>query len=384
MGFGASIAIGSGNRPLDEDLAACLAEVRVEQSLDEPTIFAVRFADDIEDGQMRLASDERLNADAIVTISVEVDQETVVLVRGPITEHRSEMTIGGPGSWFEIHCLDRRDLLDRTCVPGARTGRASELAQGILTRTFDEVEVEETAVSYGPNTTTLNQSSTDLAFLRQIARRNGLCLWITYRATRSPFGGQLKVTETANFASSPRRPAGGAAAALVSALPLKATTPLALRIHVPSKDCPNVTAFQIVTDARRPNAYRTGAMQMADANPATTDVTDPQPPPGNASKRLPDIAGVRRDLCMPGAGDPLETQTRGEAALAEAGFCVQATASTTKHLLGGVLKPHDVVSAIGVGPKFGKTTFRVKQVTHVIHAVEHFMDLTLETNGLGD
>lgn len=384
MGFGAVIAIGGGNSPLDADLAGSLAEVRVEQSLDEPTQFAVRFADDIQDGRMRLASDKRLKADTIVTVAVEVDQELVVLVRGPVTEHRSQMTIGGPGSWFEIHGMDRRDLLDRACVQAAWTVRASEAARGILAGTFDEVEVEDTARSYDANTTTLNQSVTDLAFLRQIARRNGLHFWITYEASRSPLGGALQVTETANFATSPRRPSGSGAAALVSALPLAATTPLALRIHVPSKDCPNVTAFQVNTDARRPNAYRAGAMQTEDVDPATTDVTDPQPPAGNASRRLPDIAGVRRDLCMPGAGDPLETQTRGEAALTEAGFCVQATASTTRHLLGGVLKPHDVVNAIGVGPKFANATFRVKQVTHVINAAEHFMDLALETNGLGE
>jgi hypothetical protein len=382
MGFGASIAIGTGNRPLDADLVGCVAEVRVEQSLDEPTNFAVRFADDIEDGRMRLASDERLKAGTLVTIAVDVDQKPVVLVRGPVTEHRSQMTVGGPGSWFEIHCLDRRDLLDRACVQAAWTGRASDVARSILAATFDSVEVEDTSRTYEENATTLNQRSTDLAFLRQIALRNGLHFWITYEGSRSPLGGGLEVVETANFASSPRRPTGGAAAALASAL--APTTPLALRVHVPSKDCPNVTAFQVNTDSTRPSAYQTGSMRTEDVDPATTDVSDPQPPAGEGSRRLPDIAGVRRDLCMVGAGDPVETQTRGEAALAEAGWFVQATASTTKHLLGGVLKPHDVVRAIGVGPKLGPAAFRVKQVTHVINVAEHFMDLALESNGLGE
>jgi hypothetical protein len=382
MGFGASIATGTGNRPLDTDLAGCLTEVRVEQSLDEPTHFAVRFADDIENGRMRLASDERLKADTIVTIAVEVDQAPVVLVRGPVTEHRSQMTVGGPGSWFEIHCLDRRDLLDRTCVRAAWTGRASDIARQILAATFDQVEVEDTPRSYEANATTLNQRITDLAFLRQVARRNGLHFWITYESSRSPLGGGMQVVETANFASSPRRPTGGGAAAVASAL--APTTPLALRIHVPSTDCPNVTAFQVNTDISRPSAYRTGSMQMEDVNPATTDVSDPQPAAGNGARRLPDIAGARRELSMAGAGDPLETQTRGEAALAEAGWLVQATASTTKHLLGGVLKPHDLVTAIGVGPSLGVATFRVKRVTHVINAAEHFMDLALEGNGLGE
>ena len=92
-------------------------------------------------------------------------------------------------------------------------------------------------------------------------------------------------------------------------------------------------------------------MQTEDVNPSTADASDPQPPSGNGAKRLPDLGGVTRELCMTGAGDPQDTQARGEAALTEAGFFVQATASTTKYLLGGVLKPHDVISAIGVGPE---------------------------------
>ncbi len=383
MGFGAVITTGNGNQPLDADLACCLTEVRVEQSLDEPTHFAVRFADDIEDGQLRLAGDSRLKPDTIVTIAVEVDQALVVLVRGPVTEHRSQMTIGGPGSWFEIHGLDRRDLLDRTCVQAAWTGRASDVARNILAANFDAAEVDDTSRSYETNATTLNQRSSDLAFVRQIALRNNLHFWITYEGSRSPLGGGLEVTETANLAASPRRPTSGGAAALASAVPLVPTTKLALRVHVPSKDCPNVTAFQVNTDAARPSTYRAGAMQTESIDPATADVSDPQPPAGDGPVRLPDIAGTPRQLCMTGAGDPLETQTRGEAALTEAGWFVQATASTTKHLLGGVVKPHDVIGAIGVGPKLGAAAFRIKQVTHVINAAEHFMDLSLESNGLG-
>ena len=122
MGFGALIALGDGNAPLAADLAGCIAEVRVEQTLDGPAQFAVRFLDDIEDGRLRLASDDRLKVETIVTMAVEIGELLEVLVRGPITEHRSQMTIGGPGSWFEVHGLDRRDLFDRICVQAAWTG----------------------------------------------------------------------------------------------------------------------------------------------------------------------------------------------------------------------------------------------------------------------
>ena len=334
MGFGAVITLGEGNTPLDADLAGCLVEVRVEQTLDEPAQFAVRFLDDIEDGRLRVANDGRLAVETIVTIAVEIDELLVALVRGPITEHRSQMTIGGPGSWFEVHGLDRRDLLDRVCVQAAWEGRASDVAQQILGQAFDTLSVEDTARVYETGRETLNQRDTDLAFLNQLARRNNLHLWITYAASRSPLGGGLQITETANFASSPRHPEGGALNALASAVQLAPTTALELRVHVPSDQCPNVTAFHVNTDTNRPSRYRTGAMQTEDVDPSQTDASDPQPPAGTGSQRLGQLGGVTRELCMPGAGDPQDTQTRGEAALTEAGWFVQATASTTQHLLG--------------------------------------------------
>ena len=383
MGFGAIIAIGENNTPLDRDLAGCIAEVRIEQKLDEPAQFAVRFIDDLEDGRLRHANDERLAIDTVVSVIVEVADQLVCLVRGPIVEHKSEMTIGGPGSWFEIHGLDRRDLLDRICVQATWTGRASDVARQILGQAFDELDVEDTTRVYEEGRETLNQRTTDLEFLQQLAKRNNLHLWLTYDCARSSIGSGFQVTETAHFASSPRRPQG-ASGALASAIQLVPTTELALRVHVPGRECPNVTAFQVSTDGDRPSRYRAGSMTTEEARPGTTDATDPQPSAGAGAQRLGQIGGVVRELCMPGSGDPEETQTEGEAALTAAGWFVQATASTTRHLLGGVLRPHDVVAAVGVGPRLGQSAFRVREVTHVINAAEHFMDLRLESNSLGE
>ena len=384
MGLGAIIAIGENNTLLDGDLAGCITEVRVEQKLDEPTQFAVRFLDDIEDGRLRHANDDRLAIHTIVSVIVEVGDVLACLVRGPIVEHKSEVTLGGPGSWFEIHGLDRRDLLDRICAQATWTGRASDVARQILGRAFDEVDVEDTTRVYEEKRETLNQRTTDLEFLTRIAARNNVHFWITYDCARSPIGSGYQVTETAHLASSPMRPEGGVGGAIASAIQLIPTSELALRIHVPSRQCPNVTAFQVSVDGARPSRYRAGSMPTEEIRPGTTEASDPQPPAGQGAQRLGQLGGVIRELCMPGSGDPQETQTRGEAALTAAGWFVQATASTTRHLLGGVLSPHDVIAAVGVGPRFGRAAFRVKEVTHVINAAEHFIDLALESNSLGE
>jgi hypothetical protein len=319
-----------------------------------------------------------------VTVVVEVEDGLACLVRGPIVEHKSEMTIGGPGSWFEIQGMDRRDLLDRICVQATWTGRASDAARQILGQAFDELDVEDTTRVYEEARETLNQRATDLEFLTQIAARNNVHLWITYDCDRSPIGSGFEVIETAHFASSPRRPEGGVSGAVASAIQLVPTSDLTLRVHVPSRDCPNLTAFQVTVDGGRPSRYRAGSMPTEEIRPGTTEASDPQPPAGQGAQRLGQLGGVTRELCMPGSGDPQDTQTRGEAALTAAGWFVQATASTTRHLLGGVLQPHDVVAAVGVGPRLGRAAFRIKEATHVINAAEHFMDLQLESNSLGE
>jgi len=382
MGFGAVITLGDNNEPIGPDLANYVTEVRIEQGLDGPSQFAVRFLDDIQDGQLRRANDNRLAIDTLLSVSVEIDGALFCLIRGPITDHRSRMTFGGPGSSFDVIGLGRLDLLDRSCVQAAWTGRASDAARTVLGQTFDSLDIEDTSRVYEEGRETLNQRSTDLDFLTQIARRNNLHLWVSCEASQSPLGGGLSITETAHLASSPRRPEG-ALGALAGAVSLVPTSQVELRIHAPPDQSPNVTAFEVQVDSRRPSTYRGGSLPRSDGTPTTTQTSDPQPPAGDGSQRLAQLGGTQRELCLVGSGDPQDTQSRGEAALTEAGWFVQATVSTTNHHLGSVLQPHDVINAIGVGPRLGSTAFRVREVTHVITANDHVMDARIETNGLG-
>ncbi|MBL29433.1 MAG: hypothetical protein CMM50_18020 [Rhodospirillaceae bacterium] len=380
MGFGAIIATGDSNQPLPDDLAGAIAEARVELPLDGPAQFAVRFIDDLRDGRPLIADDPRLAIGTLVSVLVEVDGALVCLVRGPITDHRSRMMLGGPGTSFDVIGLDRLDLLDRACVRRRWTGRASEAAQTILSGTFDQVDVEETPRVYEDRSATLNQRVTDLDFLQQIAQRNNLHLWVSYEASRAALTGAITVTETANLISSPRRPEG-AAGLLAGAISLIPTSEIELRVQVPNEQ--NVTEFEISIDSRRPSQFEGGSMPWSDANPVTTRASDPQPAAGGGAIRLAQLGGTPRELCMVGSGDPTETQSRAEAALTEAGWFVRATASTSMHLLGGVLRPHDVVRAVGVGPQLGETAFRVRSATHVITAAHHMIDAELDANALG-
>ena len=186
MGFGAIVAIGENNTPLDEDLAGCIAEVRVEQKLDEPTQFAVRFIDDLEDGQLRHANDDRLAIDTIVTVIVEVGDALGLPGARPDrrAEERDDDGRAGlvvrdqrhgparpPGPHLRAGDVDRAGRPTWRARSSARrsTLRTSRIRPGLR-------EARET----------LNQRGTDLEFLTQIARQNNFHFWITYDCARSP------------------------------------------------------------------------------------------------------------------------------------------------------------------------------------------------------
>lgn len=377
MGFGAVIGIGEQNQLLGEDLAGCMVEVRVEQKLDEPTLFAIRFIEDIVDGKPVKASQPALQAGSLITIAAEGESGLQCLVRGPILEQESNMTLGGPGSTFTIKGIDRRDLLDRECRETSWSGTASTAAMSILGPVYPLQDLGVTEKVFGPQGETLNQRGSDLKFLADLAKQNNFHFWITYDCQAVP--GALTVLEKAHWTSSPPRPEDGG-------LGLPALIPssgLALRVHVPKESCPNVTAFQLTVDSRRPSQYRGNALNATDLGKDTATETDPQPASKGGSQRVESLDGAR-DLCMPGQGDPQETRTRAQAALTEAGWFVNATASTSRHLYGGLLMPHDVISVEGVGKKNGNAAFRVKDVTHVINAGAHLMDVILQCNALAE
>jgi phage protein D len=384
LGFGALIGTGSRNELLRGELLACVTEVRIEQSLEEPTRFAIRFQEDIRDGEPLVMGAAELQPEQILTVVVPDGDELRCLTRGPITEVRCSVAIGGPGSWVELHGVDRRVELDRQCFRHVWEGRASDAATTIL-RGYDfEVDVEATTRNYSHSVGTLNQRATDLAFLRRLARQNNLSFWLDYEcrlAGTPPLGGSLTVREIARFKSSPARPEGPSPPVSVADIPLVPSVDVALRVNVAPDRCQTVTAFQMDVDVERPNGFEGSAINDRDGRESRTSADDRQPALASG-ERLRDVTGRNRSVCITSPGDAEELQPRAEALLTDAGWFVHATASTTAHMLGAVLVPHDVVPVEGLDRRHSGP-YQVAGATHVINAADHFMDLELRSNYLG-
>jgi len=393
MGFGAIIASGEKNKLLSDQLLESITEVRVEQYLDDCTQFAIRFQEDIVDGEPMIMQAPELQCEQMISITVKVGNALKCLVRGPITNVKSSITWGGPGSWYEVRGQDRRIELDRQYIRRAWTGRASEAATDILGKLFDP-DVEKTNLIYGSPRTgsnqatqTLNQRSTDTAFIHKIAYQNNLHCWIEYECQLDPLdlaGKSLKIQEKANLKPSPPRPKGslsGTASptALVKLVP---TVPVPLRVNVQNAKARNVTAFDIEINTEQPNRFTGTALNERDLKEDKTFTTDPQPAIRKGGQTLLAACQAQRNVCITTAGNQTELQNKAESALTEAGWYVNATASTTAFMLGDVLVPHNVVNVEGLGTTHSGP-YQVESVTHVINAADHFMDLKLRRNATG-
>jgi hypothetical protein len=156
-----------------------------------------------------------------------------------------------------------------------------------------------------------------------------------------------------------------------------------LRVNVDQGLYQTVTAFAMDMDVERPNSFVGTASNDIDLKVDKTSVTDPQPAVQTGGTGLLGLTGIERSMCIASAGNLQELRPKAEAALTDAGWFVNATASTTAFMLGGVvLMPHDVVSVDGLGPQHSGA-YQVKAVTHVINAADHFMDLELRRNAIG-
>lgn len=359
------------DRQPDNALSEEAAEIEVQQTIEGPTTFRIKFAIDICQGEFNLLDDARLNPgdpDTEVTVTAHLNGEGYVLAHGIITERKVNVAEGGSGSSLEIMCQDRRLLMNREERNEAHQGRASDIAKQILERYGFETDIADTEIDYEEDTTTLNQAETDLAFLDKLAGRNDARFWIDWEAGEGLTGFEL--TETAHFKPSPPRPAAN---------PLGFTPPLLLapvgaaELTLNSGNgCSNVASFELQSNAETPN--QSGPIERVDADSGeVTETEAPAPTTETLGEEAPAQPRTRRLVT---AGDAQEARVRTQAALNDTSWSVQATAETSVQALNAFVAPHQIVRVSGAG-RLNSGDYFVKAVTHTVDFSAHKMRMTL-------
>jgi hypothetical protein len=366
------------NRVPDLGLTEDLAEIEVQQTIEGPTSFRVRFAVDICDGDLTLLEDERLTPgqpDTEVTIFAFVDGESHVLVHGIITERQVSLTEGGAGSWLEVRGQDRRAAMNREERQLAHSGKASDIVDQILRSYGFDVDIGTTQIEYDEDGNTLNQTETDLAFIDKLAGRNGVRFWLDWSADTGLAG--LQITETAHFRASPPRGEQNAAGIAPPVLLAPDEAP-ELRLNS-GGGCSNLQSFELSANAEAPN--RSGPIQRVNPNQGSVDETE-VPEPSDAPLGEDPPSPTPRTRRVVTAGDANEARVQNQAALDDAAWSVQATAETSVHALGGLVTPHQVIRVTG-GGRLNSGNYFVKAVAHAIDASDHKLRIELLRNALG-
>jgi hypothetical protein len=376
MGFGAIITHGDEFTVL-ERVMSWIVEARVEMELSKPTKFAVRFEDDICEGEFALSRDEALRADQMIGIFVRNRDQLHCLVHGPITRIRTAQTTGGTGSWIEVHGEDKRVVMNRVGIQATWQGYASDAAKAILGEYGFDYEVQQTRKSH-PEPQGLSQRATDLAFLEDIARRNVMELWIDYPPVNDLGTGGIACNYKVNLKTSP----------FVQSFELLATPPVLtaaagynIDVHPPAGTCVRVTRFETRVDYERPNAA-TGFALAQETGETVENAAEPTLEPTTEDwTTLRQIDGVQRTAIEDPNPDPDDQYLAQQALLTDAAWFVEVDASSTLELIDFVVRPHMIVFVNNAGDRL-TGAYQVKSATHVINAADHFIDFKLRANGL--
>lgn len=339
---------------VEEELAQA-SSVEVYERMGETGTYRIRYDVDIREGDLPLLNDSRMDAGSTLAILTMIDNNTYSLVKGPVTGQQVHLEHGGDGSWLEVQGSDTSIVMDRetrSVVWADVTD--SDAVNNILKKYGYKPDVQTTKASHSKKKHVLAQRDSDLRFVRRLARRNGFLFWITC---------EDKGVETAHF----KRP------------PLDGQTVAELVINLAS---PNLESLDISWDVERPTSVEGLQLDLNTKGDLNAGVAKtPQTILGD--RGLKAITGDTRSvhLAVP-ADDAGDLQARGEAALIEADWFIQASCQTNLATLGTLVHSHSIVELQGAGRRHSGKYF-VAGVRHTIDATDHRMDLELVRNGWG-
>jgi phage protein D len=352
--MGLNIVIAVNGSP-DTELSAP-SWIEVVESMDEPTTYRIHYEIDIEEKDLPMLKDGRLDPESKLSILAPVGNTTYCLVMGPVRGHKIHLVHGGTGSFLEVEGVDTSIAMDRENKAAIWANLTdSDAVSAVLSPYGYTPDVESTTASHPDTKHALIQRETDFHFVQSLARRNGFLFWVT---------ADENGVETAHF----KKPSVGGAA--------QAT----LNINL---DSPVFQTLDLEWDVERPTSTEAKQLDLNAKQPIDGSAT--QSPLANlGDKPLNAISSETRLLHLPPpADDAGDLTSRSEGALIEAGWFIRALGKTSVQETGNVVvRAHTVVEMQGLGTRHSGKYF-VAGVKHTIDATAHRMELELLRNAWG-
>ncbi|KIG17898.1 hypothetical protein DB30_02521 [Enhygromyxa salina] len=409
MSFGAIVLMQSGDPDSDEFGSldpthdSAITEIRVEQHLSKQTTFAIRFQEDFDDKDAAEKAQELFSKSRGIAILVAngappepggpIPADLRCLVRGQIENAEFHINVGGSGSWFEIRGQDVRTRINRYNVPSQENGDTKEIIERLVSPISKSPSVGQGIKKYEKNGLSFNYRGTDLEAVYDLTKKSAYCFWLTYDVMSLAPNPGFKITTKAHIEASPERETskGPPSAEGFDGLVLGDTDAHKFSILGDAESCETVVSFSVTSDNEAPTSATSYGQDLGDGTQSETeDATSLDASQNNG----PGVAGTggtegeslgkgdnQGDRCMTvgGNGEPDINQWLAFAAATEASWYIRAEALTSAHMLQGIVEPHQVLEVDGGGCGVaGK--YQATDVTHVINAVGHWMQVTLRSN----
>ncbi|PRP92669.1 hypothetical protein [Enhygromyxa salina] len=381
-------------KALPGDLDCAITEIRIEEHLDKPATFAIRFQEDFEDGEngtftaadlrgskgiaIAVSSGPGHGTDGLAKVPLPPAEELVCLIRGQIENSQADLSPGGSGSTLEVRGRDIRTTLDRENKPQEFSGTNTDIFKKMIDGLGDTApDIGPDVLEFPTEGASFNYLGTILDGLERLATACNYSVWLRYNLTLST--SVYDVTPKVSIKTSPERAAHSPADLNLG---LTRNSKVTLRIIGSETACENVINFSHTTDSEAITCvssagdnHETGESynqdQSADHDPTTEDAGETNETAG--------AKDCERSMFVSTVGGADRVGSTAQAAANDASWYVKASALTTVHMLGTVLRPHDLVLVHGGGCGVSGG-FQVEKVTHVINAAAHWMNIELRSN----
>jgi phage protein D len=254
-------------------------------------------------------------------------------------------------TFLDVHALDTSVLMSLEEKVAAWIDLAdSEIVQQIVAAYGVSIQAESTPTVHQENDTVVMQRGTDIQFVRELARRNGVEFYF----------------ETDQDT--------GAVQAFFRAPDLDAAPQPDLAVQFGEQS--NLRTFAVRLEGQRPTTARSVQMDIASATPNEAEATetlftklgdtgDDALITAPAAAAAPNATPQILVLGAP-SSDPTELQTVTQAVRDEAAWFLQASGEINSDAYGAVLRPHRVVLLKGAGSQYSGKYY----VTRVVHQLK--------------
>lgn len=352
MGLGAYITLNGLPIPELSDSDA-VEYIEVYERLGETTYYNIRYAIDIADGDLPKLKEPMIGPGSDLAVIVPLESGLECLVQGPVFSQQIHLRHGGEGSWVDVKGADASIKMDREFKSQAWSNVSDSEAVMVILGSYALIpDVSNTQTRHLELKHSLVQRSSDLNFVRKLARRNGCYFWITTNALG---------IETAHF----QRPN------------LLGTASIDLILN---RENFNMDELKIQWDVERPTAVTGTQLDLSTKAPMTGIVPiSPQQPLGTLN-----LQAITQDIRSTHVSSPVDDTgdltTRSEATVLEADWFIRANCQTSIHRLGKVARAHTLANVIGAGSRHSGN-YLIAGVRHRIDATAHTMDIELIRNG---